>query len=493
MDKKIIDLSKIRNIYMIGIKGTGMAPLAVNLKNMGKIITGSDSSQVFFTDELLKKQKINILSPFKAGNIPSDVDLVITSTAYDSKNPEIKEAETRGLSVLGYPEVIGLLSNSMKSVAVCGSHGKTTTTAVLSYILSRSNIGVLPNVGSIVPQLINYKPDFPSGLINLEKSEAKSSIDTRRTDGTSSVNAKILTKEFVKPEGIGSKDLALAGHNLSQVNMPWFVFEADEYQNKLRHYSADIVILTNIDYDHPDFFKTLNEYKKVFVDFVKRIPKDGLLIYCSDDKEASKISIYAKCPKIAYNLELLDLSKWEIKLAGQHNILNTMAAILAAKHLGVDEDTIKKAVANFQGVKRRLEFIKNTRINGQDCVLIDDYGHHPTEIKASIKAIKEKYPNKVLWTVFQPHTFSRTSALFDDFAKSFKESDKTVVLDIYTSAREKSGSIHSRDLVKQMNSSNVFYKKDIQQTAKFLKQKINSPSVIMTIGASNVWELHELV
>ena len=183
MDSKKISLNKTKRIHMIGIKGTGMAPLAVNLKNMGIKISGSDFSEIFFTDELLKKHGLKVMSPFSPGNIPADTELVVSSTAYNSKNLEIQEAEKRGIRILSYPEVIGLLSKSLKSVAVCGSHGKTTTSALLSYILSRSDKGVLHNVGSIVPQLLGYK--------------------AKKTD--------------------------------------IFVFEADEYQNKFKYFNPDIV------------------------------------------------------------------------------------------------------------------------------------------------------------------------------------------------------------------------------------------------------------
>ena len=428
---------------MIGIKGTGMAPLAVNLKNMGIKISGSDFSEIFFTDELLKKHGLKVMSPFSPGNIPADTELVVSSTAYNSKNLEIQEAEKRGIRILSYPEVIGLLSKSLKSVAVCGSHGKTTTSALLSYILSRSDKGVLHNVGSIVPQLLGYK--------------------AKKTD--------------------------------------IFVFEADEYQNKFKYFNPDIVVLTNIDYDHPDFFKTDKEYKNTFYEFVSKIPNDGLLIYCSDDKNAKIAAKYAKCKTISYGFNdgadfFSDRNKFRTKLIGRHNILNISAAEICASHLGIPEVTIKRAVAGFRGVKRRLEFIGKKIINGQQCIMIDDYGHHPTEIKTTITGLKNYYPDLELWTIFQPHTFSRTKALFDDFTRCFGDSDKTIILDIYASKREATGDVHSWDLVKaaqRVQSKPIFYKQDTQKAAEFIKSKIKAPSVIMTIGASNVWQLHELL
>ena len=150
---------------------------------------------------------------------------------------------------------------------------------------------------------------------------------------------------------------------------------------------------------------------------------------------------------------------------------------------------IKKAVAGFVGTKRRLEITSKLKINGHDCIVIDDFGHHPTEIKATIATIKTAYPNKTLWTVFQPHSFSRTEALFDEFAKAFKQSDETIILDIYASKREVSGKVSSQDLVKATKSKNVFYRPNIHMAVKLLKTKIKKPSIILTLGASEVWRL----
>lgn len=451
---------------MIGIKGTGMSALAVNLKSMGIKVSGSDFAEPFFTDALLAKHKIKVLTPFAPANISDDTDLVVVSTAYNNKNPEFQEAERRGLKTLTYPQMLGLISKKLPSVAVCGSHGKTTTSGILACILSKTHYQPIVNVGSIVPQLLTYRARRPK----------------------------------------------------------LFVFEADEYQNKFEYFFPKIVILTNIDYDHPDYFKNPAHYKSVFREFVAKVPRSGLLIYCADDKNCRDIVRPAKCKKISYGLskyadcqikiadialtgmsfsanlgvELLKLRsstpkrQFRSKLIGRHNALNLTAAALCAAYLGVPDRQIQKSIANFIGAKRRMEIMKKVKINGNECIVIDDFGHHPTEIKATISAIKSAYPKHILWTVFQPHTFSRTEALFDDFAKCFDESDKTIILDIYASKRETSGKIHSRDLVKAIKLKNVLYKPDIKSAAKFLKQKIKNPSIILTLGASEVWRLATL-
>jgi len=440
---------------MIGIKGTGMSSLAVNLKHMGSRVSGSDYPESFFTDELLKKQNLRPLTPFSPQNIPGQTDLVIVSTAYNNKNVEVREAERRGLKIISYAQMLGLLSKELGSIAICGSHGKTTTSGILSFILSKTKYQPIVNVGSIVPQLVNYRPRDPK----------------------------------------------------------LFVFEADEYQNKFEFFHPKTVILANIDFDHPDYFRDLKQYKSVFGEFIKRIPKNGLLIYCADDKNCGNIAKNAVCAKIGYgfskqamvqinvveilpdkmifSLALPDRKVCEFtsKLIGEHNALNLSAASICADYLGIPVKQIKSAVARFAGTKRRMELIKKVKINGHSCIVMDDFAHHPTEIRSTIKALKTAYPGKTLWTVFQPHTFSRTEALFNDFARAFDKSDKTIILDIYASKRETGGKIHSRDLVNKINSANVFYKPDVIRAADFIKKRVKSEGIILTMGASNVWEL----
>ena len=446
--------NKIKQVYMIGIKGTGMSALAVNLKSMGIKVSGSDYAESFFTDSLLAKHRIKVKSPYSSDNIPTDADLVIASTAYNNKNPELQEAERRGLKIVSYPQMLGLITKRLPSVAVCGSHGKTTTSGILAYILSKTTYRPIVNVGSIVPQLINYHASDPK----------------------------------------------------------LFVFEADEYQNKFQYFYPKIVILTNIDYDHPDYFKNPAHYKSVFREFIKRIPRFGLLIYCADDKNCRDVARYAKCKKISYGFSKYsdqkidvdsvlphqmqfavgDLGKFNAKLLGNHNAMNLAAALLCSGFLKVPAAITKKAIAVFTGTKRRLEITSKLKINGHDCIVIDDFGHHPTEIKATIATIKAAYPDKTLWAVFQPHSFSRTEALFDDFTKAFDRADNTIVLDIYASKREVSGKVSSRDLVKKMKGQ-TYYQPDIKKAAVFLKKKINSDSIILTIGASEIWRLAELL
>ncbi len=444
---------KTRTIYLIGIKGTGMSSLAVLLKKLGYRVSGSDTAETFFTESQLKKHRIPYRNGFNAASIKrAKPDLVIASTAYTERNPELAEAKLLKLPLLTYPETLGALSAKLTSVAVCGSHGKTTTTSLLGFLM-QSN-GKTATVTGTVADALNHRVG--------------------------------------KPE--------------------FFVFEADEYQNKLALYSPAHVILTNVDYDHPDYFKDKKHYRRVFVDFVKRTLKNrGSVLYNSDDPEARAVcaklagaesygvhrtSTYQianinrelnRCTLIKNNKPFLDM---RLSIYGKHNLLNAAAAAVTALRLGVSRNTIEELLKKFKGVKRRMERIPNSRYT-----LIDDYGHHPTEIAATLGAIRNRYPKKRIVTVFHPHTFSRTKALLNNFAKSFSNTDLVLVLDIYPSARETGGDVHARDVVKAINrrTKNALYQPTIADAAEYLTRRVKRGSVILTIGAGDVWKLGDLI
>lgn len=390
---------------MVGIKGTGMSGLALVLASLGIKVTGSDSADSF----LLLDQKnfdragIVITTPFDEKKVPTDANAVISSTSHDSKNIELMEARRRGIPVLSYPEIVGMLTEQFKTIAVCGSHGKTTTTNLLAHILQQAGVPILALAGPTSQQVLDHLSQKP----------------------------KV------------------------------FILEADEYQNKLQHYFPFGIILTNVELDHPDYFKTEREYQNVFEDFIKKVPPDGFFI---DGR------------KVSYTL-------------GKHNIFNAQLVTLAARKLGLTDDQIEKGIASFKGSPRRMEKVSD------DPLIIDDYGHHPTEIKATLRAIREAYPDKEIWTVFHPHTYTRTKKFLTEFGQSFKDSDHTVVLDIYASAREITGDVSSTDVVYEIkkNGGDAYYCATFDQAAAFLKHKLNKNTLLLTIGAGDVWKLHGLL
>lgn len=460
-----LDFSKIKKVYVIGIKGSGIIAVVEILSNMGIEILGSDTQEVFFTDAILKKMKIKYAENFSPSNIPVDTDLVIYSTAYNEKNNvEIEEMKKRKLPNMSYPEVIGCLFNDAYGLAICGTHGKTTTSAMLA--------------------------------------------ETLRFSGK---NPKAI---------VGSKVINWGGNALSGSG-EFFVLEADEYQNKFQFYSPKGIILTSADFDHPDFFKDFFAYKKVFKDFVARIPQSGFLIVWGDNVNTLEIaqSCQANIFRYGFNqdcdyrienycLKMKNdenskpiqsfevffkenfLGSFEIISVGKHNVLNATAVIAGCHRLGLNLGEVAKALKNFQGTARRFEFIGKYK----EAILIDDYGHHPEEIQATLKGARQIYPQKNIWVIFQAHTYTRTKALFGEFSQSFSDADKVIVLDIYGSAREFQGGVHSADLVDSINKyerGKALYIASNEEVVEYLKDKIGKEDVIITIGAGDGWKIEE--
>jgi len=454
----MVDLSKVKKIYFIGIKGSGMVALVEILERRGYQVTGSDTKEKFFTDEILKKKLfVKFYEEFDASHITSDIDLVVYSTAYNEKNnEEFKAAKFKSLPMISYPEMLGLLFNQKYGLAVCGTHGKTTTTAMLAEIFRTAGLEPTAVVGSRVRQW---------------------------------------------------RGSALVGKS------DFMIIEADEYQGKFRYYNPQAVILTSLDWDHPDFFPTFEDYKKTFIEFVQKIPRYGFLVVWGDQSDTLEVAKEAKCNVLKYgfgnNNDLKiknhrlkdgkqvfslhfgekDLGQFEIELPGRHNVLNAAAAMTMSYKFNVDSEKAKEALANFEGTSRRFEYIGKRK----GAILVDDYGHHPEEIKATLRAAREFFPKHRIWCIFQPHTFTRTKALFSEFAQSFEEADRVIILDIYGSAREFQGGVHSRDLVEltKRYHRNVEYISTTSEAIDFLQDKIGCEDLIITMGAGNVWEVAE--
>jgi UDP-N-acetylmuramate--alanine ligase len=454
----MLDFAKVKKIYFIGIKGSGMVALVEIFDRRGCKVTGSDTKEKFFTDEILKKKLfVKYHEGFDAKHITSDIDLVVYSTAYNEKNnEEWKAAKYKSIPMVSYPGMLGILFNEKYGIAVSGTHGKTTTTAMLAEIFKMAGLDPTAVVGSQVKQW---------------------------------------------------RGSALVGRS------EFMIIEADEYQNKLDLYSPQAVILTSADWDHPDFFPTLEEYKKTFEKFVAKIPRHGFLVVCGDRSETLEIAKSAKCKVISYgfgkdadlkiaNHELREgkqffsvvlrdkkLGDFEIMLPGRHNILNASAAIAMAHQFNAKTEKVREALANFEGTSRRFEYIG--RRNG--AILIDDYGHHPEEIKATLQAAREFFPKRRIWCVFHPHTFTRTKALLSEFSQSFEDADRVIVLDIYGSAREVQGGVHSKDLVELAKKyhRNIEYIPTIDEVIEFLQDKISKEDLVIAMGAGNVWEVVE--
>jgi len=454
----ILDFSKIKKVYIIGIKGSGVVGIAQILQAQGLEITGSDTEEKFFTDKVLEKLGIKFHEGFAEKNISLDIDLIIYSTAYNSQNNiEFKIAKEKNIPMVSYPEVLAELFNQKYGIAVCGTHGKTTTSALLACAMQNCQTDLSAVIGSQV-------------------------------------------KEW------GSNALTGKGE--------YFVIEADEFQNKLKMYNPKSIILTSVDFDHPDTFKNFSDYKEAFADFAKKIFKAGFIVACGDDADVLGVIKEATGEVIKYGfLEgndaqiknykiengkqkfelLLDseiLGEFEINLIGKHNVLNATAVILMCYKLQLDLEKVRETFQNFQGISRRFELIGEK--NG--AILIDDYGHHPEEIKATLKGAREIYPKKNIIAVFHPHSYSRTEALLQEFSQSFDGADQMIVLDIYGSAREYSGHVTSEDLVKLINKytfGKAEYIPTIDEVVEKLQDKIGGNDIVLCIGAGNSREVAE--
>lgn len=383
--------------HFVGIKGTGMSALALILKDLGYEVQGSDIDKYTFTQRGLEQAGIKIL-PFDEKNIHEGLTIV-KGNAFSNDQVEIKKANDMHLKVITYPELVGTLVSDYTSIGIAGSHGKTSTTGLLAHTLS----GIAKT----------------SYLIG---------------DGT----------------GKGIKDAK------------FFVFEADEYRRHFLAYSPDYLIITNIDFDHPDyFFGGINDVVDAFESEARKTKK-GIFIWGEDEHAKS---IKADTPIYTYGLNVSDyiratniqrtvkgssfdvsidgenIGNFQVPLFGEHNVLNSLAVIGVGHMEKLDHALINRELQTFSGVKRRFSEKKVA-----DQVIIDDYAHHPQEIKATIDAARQKYPDKKIIAVFQPHTYTRTLALMDDFAKSLDMADEVYLTNIFGSIRESHGDITSKDL-----------------------------------------------
>ena len=446
---------KPKKIYFIGIEGAGTSALAQIYKKLGCEVSGSDSGDHFYGN-VLKKAKIRVYKKFNRKNLPKKVNLVVHSTCVKEDNIEMKEAKKRDLKIFSYPAALADLFNKKFGIAVCGTHGKTTVTAMSGLLLQKAKLDPTVLVGSLVK---NFKG-----------------------------NALIGKSEY-------------------------FVLEADEYQNKLRHYQPKIIILNNIDFDHPDFFPTIKEYKSAFRKFVEKLGKDCVVIANFEDENVKEVVSGIKAKVVGFGknsgriiykqissnnrenrfnvfVNKKRLGAFKLKVLGEHNILNSLPVIALSQIFKINLKIVKKILTDFAGAERRME--KKGKF--KNFIIYDDYAHHPVEIKATLKAAKQDFKDRKIWVVFQPHSFTRTKALFDDFAKSFNLADKVIVLDIYGSARENSGAVHSLDLIEKINknfSNQALYIPTIQKTTNFLKKNLSGNGVLITMGAGDVWRVAE--
>jgi UDP-N-acetylmuramate--alanine ligase len=408
-------------VHFIGIGGIGVSALAQYYLSRGHQVSGSDLVASEITDMLAEKG-IKIMIGNSAENIKQNLDLVIYSPAVKKDNHELLQTTAYNLQAKSYPEALGDLTKEYYTIAISGAHGKSTTTAMVALILAKAGLD---------PTVI-----------------------------------------------VGTKLREFGGSNFRSGKSKYLVIEACEYDGSFLNYWPKIIVVTNIDKEHLDYFKTFANVKKAFKNFVAKLPKDGYLVKDLSLKHQSANKI-----------------KSILKVPGQHNVLNALDALQVARFLGISDKITFKALSEFKGTWRRFEILKETNaLNPKSYTLISDYAHHPNEIRATLQAAREKYTDKKIWCVFQPHQRQRTHYLFNDFVKVFRgvPIDKVVLTDIYDVAGREtksiSKSVSSEKLVKKINKNSVVYcaTDDLE---KEIKKNVGNFDVLIIMGAGDIYKL----
>lgn len=445
---------KIKKLHFVGIGGIGMSGIAEVLLNLGYQVSGSDLASSDITERLVSLGA-TVYSGHAAENLQA-VDVVVTSTAVRVENPEVTEAHRQKIPVIPRAEMLAELMRMKYGVAVAGTHGKTTTTSMVATILAHGGIDPTVVIGG-------------------------------RLDSLGS-NAKLGQGDFL-------------------------VAEADESDGSFMKLSPTIAIVTNIDADHLDYYRDLDEIRETFISFMNKVPFYGVTVICLDD-----INIQSCIPEISkrfvtYGLSTqADLHATDISfdgsrtsftvhnrdgelghiclnMPGRHNVLNCLAAIMVGLELELPFTTIAEGLNEFGGIQRRFQI----KYDCNEIMVVDDYGHHPTEIIATLKAARSGW-DKRLVVVFQPHRYSRTQALYDEFMSAFNESDHLVIMDVYAASEEPIPGVEGGDLASGIaghGHKDVHFIADAAAVVKHLKQTVTAGDLVLTLGAGSVWRVGE--
>ena len=454
----IDNIKKYKNIHMIGIGGISMSGIAEILVNWGFNVSGSDrtDSEILHT---LEKAGVKIFIGHKAQNVEGS-DCVVFTAAINRDNPELIYAKELGIPVIERSDFLGELTRCYQNtIAISGTHGKTTTTSLVSLCFMEAQMDPSIQVGAIIKELNgNYR--------------------------------------------VGNSEN--------------FIIEACEYVESFLKFTPKSEIILNIDNDHLDYYQNIENIKKAFIKYVKLLPQDGHLIINADDSNCLDLPVYSKASAIKYGIENDDVDflakniifnidgfpefdvyklgefygHFELSIPGKHNVLNALACIALCDTYGINKSYIQTAFKKFSGANRRFEF-KGT-VNGAK--VYDDYGHHPTEVLATAKALNNKKYNKS-WVVFQPHTYSRTFNLLDDFAHALLSFDNIIVTDIYAARETNAYNISSKDLADAIIKlgKDAKYIPSLDDCASFLKNNVKENDIVLTLGAGTVTNIGPMI
>lgn len=435
--------------HFIGIGGSGMSGLAKILLELGQPVSGSDVQLTSTTDKL-QALGAKIYAGHSKENIGPDVKLVVRSTAISPNNPEILRAQELHIPIIHRGELLAQLTERKKAIAVAGAHGKTTTTSMLACVLSR---------GGLDPTIV-----------------------------------------------VGG-ELQDIGGNAKYGRGQYLIAEADESDGSFLKLHPHVAVVTNIEDDHLDHYGSVENIIKAFEKFINLVPEDSFCVLCADDPELDRMSRHRK-NVFTYGLtgspdyKAVDLilegavsqaqiyfkeqflGTLELTVPGQHNISNALAAIAVAHQLGLNFQVMAEALKNFRGAGRRFQTVGN--FNG--IRIIDDYAHHPTEIRATLSAAKQLKPKR-LWAVFQPHRYSRTRQLYKEFGKSFRDADQVIVNSIYAASEQPIPGITAELIAEEIkkNGTAVQYMAAKEEIVQYLARECTSGDLVLTIGAGNIW------
>ena len=448
---------KPQHLHFIGIGGIGMSGIAEVLLNLGFEISGSDL-KLSPTTERLARLGARIFEGHSAANVNAAKAVVVTSAVH-AGNPEIEEARRRQIPVIPRGELLAELMRLKYGIAIAGSHGKTTTTSMTAGVLSSAGLD---------PTVV-----------------------------------------------VGGKAASMGGSNARVGQSEFLVVESDESDGSFLKLSPILAVVTNIDREHLDHYSSIDEIRSAFLEFIQKVPFYGAAILCLDDDNVQQLLPAVNRRTLTYGtshqagLQIVDidcgafesdfavrmrghsLGKFHLRVPGLHNVLNATAAIAVGLELEVALDAIRGAIANYTGVDRRFQ----TRGQARGVTVIDDYGHHPTEIRATLAAA-QLCKFRRIHAVFQPHRYTRTEHLMDEFAKSFHQADLVYVLDIYAASEEPIPGITGQSLAERLRDFGhrcVEYTGGLDRTAELVAEKVREGDLVLTLGAGSVWQVGERI